>query len=58
MNTDTVDRALGFTATVLGYLIMTLLVVLVLGALLPRHAGSWDNMDAETIKNVVEGAQR
>jgi len=54
---DKLDLFLGTTARLVGFLIIFFTVLLLLGSLLPRR-GSLDDLDAETIKRVVDGEKR
>lgn len=53
---DTLDIVIGTTAKLLGYLIIAFILLLVIGSLIPkREPGSLDDLDAITIRKVVDG---
>jgi hypothetical protein len=55
---ERLDRALGGLALVIGYLVLGLVVLFLLGSLLPR-GGSLDDLDGEAILRAVnKEAQR
>lgn len=51
------DRALGFLATAIVYLVGALVLLFLVGALLPR-GGSLDDLTAEQITRAVNGGTR
>lgn len=52
-----IDKTLGRLAIIIAYMVLGLTVIFLVGSMLPRN-GSLDDLDAETIKRVVDGETR
>jgi hypothetical protein len=52
------DKTLQYAATALGYAIVALMVLLVVGSLIGRRPGSLDDLTAEEIGHAVNGGER
>jgi hypothetical protein len=53
-----IDRSLQLAAQALGYAIVALMVLLVVGSLIGRRPGSLDDLTAAEIKHAVNGETR
>jgi hypothetical protein len=52
-----IDKTLQTAATVLGWVVLALMVVLLVGSLLNRHGGSLDDLSAAEILSRMDGTE-